>query len=135
MNEVRWKVTRNLFALSLLACALMTLACAVRSRDYIFGITGVVTAEDGTPLQDADIILDVYGPVYAGVSPVRTERLQTNSTGGFVFMYNSHERGVKYTVAVHKLGFEAQTVSGSAPPDGHYTIRLKKIAAKDQGSQ
>jgi hypothetical protein len=129
MDEEKGKVMRRLFALSIVACTLMNFACAARSRDYRFGITGVVTAEDGAPLQDVEVILAIYGPVYAGVSPVQTERLQTNITGGFVFMYTSHQRGVKYTVSVQKVGFEPQTVSGSAPPDGHHTIRLRKVGA------
>jgi hypothetical protein len=114
----------------LLSFAIAASACAVRrSHDYIFGVTGVVTNEDETPIRDADVTLELNGPVYSGISPVTTERLQTNNTGGFVFMHSSHERGVKYTLTVHKVGFESQTVSGSAPPDGHHTIRLKKASS------
>jgi hypothetical protein len=65
---------------------------------------------------------------------VKAERRLTNSTGGFVFMYNSHERGVKYTVTVHKEGFEPQSVSGNAPPAGHHTILLKRAAGGAGGS-
>jgi hypothetical protein len=90
----------------------------------------MVTAEDGTPLQDVEVTLETNGPVYKGVALVRTEQQHT-STGGFVFMYLSHERGVKYTVTARKQGFEPQTVSGSAPPAGHHTIRLKKATEKD----
>jgi hypothetical protein len=52
----------------LLAFAVVASACAVRrSHDYIFSVIGVVTNEDGTPIQDADATLEVYGPVYAGI--------------------------------------------------------------------
>jgi len=66
-----------------------------RVKDYIFSVTGVVLAQDGTALQDAEVMLDVRGPVYDGVTRVKTARHTTNSAGGFVFMYTSHERGVK----------------------------------------
>jgi hypothetical protein len=69
----------------------------------------------------------VNGPVYEAVTVVKTVKRMTNSTGGFVFGYISHERGVKYTLTVRKEGFEPQTVSGRAPPAGHHTIRLKKV--------
>lgn len=119
----------NLLVL-VVACAVSTLICEARSHDYIFSVTGMVTAEDGTPLQDVEVTLETNGPVYKGVALVRTEQQHT-STGGFVFMYLSHERGVKYTVTARKQGFEPQTVSGSAPPAGHHTIRLKKATEKD----
>lgn len=78
------------------------------------------------PLQGAQVTLEVNGPVYAGVTPAKTEQLLTNSTVGFVIMHISHKRGVKYTITARKNGFEPQTVSGSAPPAGHHTIHLKK---------
>jgi hypothetical protein len=111
-----------------LAAAVSALVCQARSRDYIFGVTGVVTSEDGTPLQDAEVTLDVSGPIYEGVALVKTERRLTNGTGGFVFMYTSHTRGVKYNITACKDGFEPQTVSGSSPPAGHHTIRLKRAS-------
>lgn len=99
----------------------------LQSRDYVFGVTGAVTAEEGgAPLQDAEVTLEVSGPVYAAVEPVKTESRLTDSTGGFVFTYISHARGVRYRVTVSKEGFEPQAVSGSAPPAGHHTIRLKR---------
>lgn len=116
-------------SLSFLFLSFGTLALASGTRpvhDYIFSITGVVTAEDRTPLQDAEVNLDVNGPVYEGVTLIKTVKRTTDDTGGFVFTYTSHQRGVKYTITVRKEGFEAQTVSGSAPPDGHHTIRTKK---------
>jgi hypothetical protein len=94
----------------------------------MFGVTGVVTAEDGTPLESAEVILEVRGPVFQGVSPVVQERRITNADGGFVFMYTSHERGVSYTVTVRKDGFESEAVSGAAPPAGHHTIRLRRAS-------
>ena len=96
----------------------------------MFGVTGVVTAEDGAPVQDADVTLEVNGPVYEAVTPVKTVMRLTNSIGGFVFMYISGESGVKYTLTVRKKGFEPQTFSGSAPPDAHHTIRLKRTNGK-----
>jgi hypothetical protein len=121
-------MTTRVLKLLVLGSVASVQACASRqSRDYAFGITGVVTAEDGTPLQGAEVILKVNGQVYVGVEPLKTERCLTNSTGGFVFMHNSHERGVKYDVTVRKEGFEPQTVSGNVPPAGHHTIRLKKV--------
>jgi hypothetical protein len=116
--------------LVLLALGSAAFGCASsgrQSRDYMFGVTGVVTAEDGTPLEGAEVTLEVNGPVYEAVSPVKAERRLTNKTGGFVFMYNSHERDVKYVVTVRKEGFEPEKVSGSAPPAGHHTIRLKRV--------
>jgi carboxypeptidase family protein len=123
-------VTSKLVALLLLGSAALALVSEARpSHDYMFGITGVVTAQDGAPLQDVEITLEVNGPVYEGVEPVKTVKRLTNNTGGFVFTYTSHKRGVKYTLTVRKEGFEPQTVSGAAPPAGHHTIRLKKVGS------
>src|SRR6267378_1730248 len=75
------------------------LVCEARPRlthDYILSVNGVVAAEDGAPLKDAEIILEVNGPVYQAVTLVRTVKRSTDSTGRFVFMYISHKRGVKY---------------------------------------
>jgi hypothetical protein len=94
----------------------------------VFGVTGVVTTEDGTPLESAEVILEVRGPVFSGVSPVVKERRITNVDGSFVFMYTSHERGVGYTVTVRKDGFESEAASGAAPPAGHHSFRLRRMS-------
>ena len=86
----------------------------------------MVSAEDGSPLGDAEITLEVNGPVYEAVEPVKTVGRLTDSTGRFAFTYISHERNVPYAITVTKDGFEPQTVSGSAPPAVDHTIRLKK---------
>jgi hypothetical protein len=118
--------------LLILGCALLASRSEARpNHDYVFGITGVVVTEDGAPLQNAQVTLQVTGPVYSGVETVKKEEQLTNDTGGFVFMYTSHERGVKYTISVHKDGFEPQVVSGSAPPAGHHKIVLKKADARN----
>jgi hypothetical protein len=84
--------------------------------------------ENGAALVGADVTLNVYGPVYSGISSVQIEHQRTNNAGGFVFMHISHLQGVKYKLTVSKFGFETLTLTGSAPPDGHHTIRLKKPA-------
>ena len=117
---------RNSLSVLVFASTVWLLICQARSRDYTFDVTGVVTAGAGAPLQDAEVILEVNGPVYDAVAPVKTARRLTNSYGGFVFVYISHKRGVMYTVTIRKDGFEPQTVSGSAPPPGHHTIRFKR---------
>lgn len=111
-----------------MAFAVSPFGCRARSHDYIFGVTGVVTAEDGAPLKDAEITLEVSGPVYEAVTLVRTVKRSADSTGGCVFTYISRKRGVKYSLTVRKGGFEPQTVSGSAPPAEHYMIRMKRAA-------
>jgi hypothetical protein len=68
----------------------------------------------------------VNGPVYEAITQVKTVKQLTNITGEFVFMYISHERGVKYTLTVHKEGFEPETVSGSSPLAGNHVICLKR---------
>ena len=124
-------VREKLLTLALLASATFGVGCAVRRyHDYTFGVTGLVTAEDGAPMQNAEIILEVNGPVFEAITPVKTARQFTGSSGGFVFAYISHERGVKYTITLRKEGFAPQTVSGSSPPDGHYEIRLKKQSSE-----
>lgn len=94
----------------------------------MFSVTGVVMTDNGTPVQDAEVLLKVSGQVYSGVSPVGEERRVTDATGGFVFMYNSHNPKVSYTITVQKAGFSPELVSGAAPPPGHHTIRLKKVS-------
>lgn len=126
MGDLRRIGGSKLLTLLVFACAVSTPVCEARSHDYTFSVTGVITDEDGTPIQNAEVTLEVNGPVYRGVTPVKTEQIVTNTTGGFVIMHISHKLNVKYTIRVRKDGFEPQTVSGSAPPDGHHTIRLKK---------
>jgi hypothetical protein len=117
----------RLLAILLLGSAVFSLGCAARrSHDYIFAVTGLVTAEDGSPIKDAEISLEVSGPVYEAVTPVKTVRRLTDSNGHFTFMYISHERSVKYIIKMSKNGFEPQTVSGSAPPAAYHAILLKK---------
>jgi hypothetical protein len=130
-------ILRKSSALLALSSTICLLGCAARriANDYIFGVTGIVTTEDEAPLQGADVTLDVNGPVYEGIDLVRTKHLLTNSTGGFVFEYISHRRGVNYTITVSKEGFEPGTVSGAAPPDGSHAIRLKKSAKPDKTGQ
>jgi len=110
----------------LVVLTIITSGC-IRSRDYTFSVTGFVTAEDGTPLAGADVTLEVYGSVYAGIAPVRTEHVQTNQSGIFMFTYISHQRGAKYTLTISQTGYETQTATGAAPPDGEHTIRLKPV--------
>ena len=105
---------------------LLSVGCAARTRDYRFGITGLVTSEDGTPIENADITLEVFGPVYSGISTVRTQQLHTDGRGGFVVMHISHRSGVKYTLTVQKPGFQTQKIPGNAPPDQHHKIVLKE---------
>jgi hypothetical protein len=75
------------------------------------------------------VVLQVDKPVYEGVNPVNTQRVVT-SKGAFIFRCLSHSRPTKYSVTVRKDGYEPQTVSGTAPPNGNFTIRLKKASAK-----
>jgi hypothetical protein len=105
---------------------LFATACAARRvHDYSFDVTGFIAAEDGTPLQDVEVVLQVDPPVYEGIAPAKTQRLVT-SKGAFFFRCLSHSRSTRYSITVRKDGFVSQTVSGTAPPDGKYDIRLKR---------
>src|ERR1700721_4872072 len=87
-----------------LSCVFLVSGCAVRrsrNQDYVFGVTGVVTGEDGTPLKDVDVILNLDAPVYEGIAPVRTKRLMAID-GTFVLMYISGSPSTKNTVTVQK---------------------------------
>ena len=98
-----------------------------RIKDYNFTVSGgVVNAEDETRIQEAEVMLEVNGPVYDGVTLVKTVQAKTNDSGVFVFAYLSHKRGVKYTITVRKPGFEPVTVSGNSPPEAKHVIRLKR---------
>ena len=99
---------------------------ARRVRDYVFDVVGSVAAEDGSPLEGVEVILQVETPVYEGVTPVKAQRLVTNK-GAFIFMCLSHSAATKYTITVRKEGFQPQTLSGTAPPTGHHEIRLRKL--------
>ena len=112
-----------------LGCALLVVACVpwrVRVHDYTFDVIGFVSAEDGTALYDVEVILQVDTPIYEALTPVKSQRLVTDK-GAFIFICLSHNSVTKYSVTVRKEGFEPLTVSGSAPPDGHHTIRMKKL--------
>jgi hypothetical protein len=91
--------------------------CAARrtTADYVFSLAGVVQTQDEAPLQGANVTLEVNGPVYEAIDLVRKRHVVTTENGGFVFAYISHQEGVKYTITVHKEGFEPQTLSGAAP--------------------
>jgi hypothetical protein len=128
-------LNRALIALILIGLLIFDLtneAQAKRVHDYIFSITGVVTTEAAVPIQDAEITLDVNGPVYNGMELVKTVKCMTNNAGGFLFTYMSHKRGVKYSITVRKEGFEPQTLSGASPPASQHTIHLKR--ASNSGS-
>ena len=113
-----------------LTSAIFAQGCAVRRyHDYVFSVTGLVTGDDGAPVQNAEIALEVSGPVFEAITPVKTARQFTGESGGFVFAYISHEWGVKYTVTVRKEGFEPQAFSGSAPPNRQYEIRLERAGS------
>ena len=125
-SQAEWKcatVLTKLLALAMLcflALGLVPDAQPTPVHDYIFSVTGVVKTDEDAPLQDAEIILEVSGPVYEAITLVKNVKRLTDSN------YISHKRGVKYSRTVRKAGFEPQTVSGSAPPVGHHTIRMKR---------
>jgi hypothetical protein len=117
----------RLLLVLVVGCVLLPVDCAARRvHDYVFDVTGSVAAEDGSPLEGVELILLVETPVYEGVTPVKTQRLVTNK-GAFIFRCLSHSPATKYTVTVRKEGYEPQTLSGTAPPDGHHAIRLKRL--------
>ena len=61
----------NKAATILLIISLTTISgCIHRTHDHMFAVTGMVVDENGAALNDADVSLTVYGPVYAGLSPV-----------------------------------------------------------------
>ncbi len=123
----------KLVLLIVLGCVFLTAGCAVRrDHDYRFGVTGFVTSEDGASLSDVEVVLNLDTPVYDGITPIKTARV-TASNGTFVLMYISGSSSTKYTITVRKQGFEPQTATGSAPPDGHHVFRLKRIGSDDQG--
>lgn len=105
--------------------------CLARVKDYTFDVTGTISADDGTALQDVEVVLQVDTPIYEGIKPVNTQRVVT-SKGAFIFRCLSHSRPTKYTVTVRKDGYEPQTVSGTAPPNGDFTIRLKKAGGGEK---
>jgi len=118
--------SRLLFVL-VVGCVLLLVNCAARRiHDHDFDVTDSVAAKDGSPLEGVEVILQVETPVYEGITPVKTQRRVTNK-GAFIFRCLSHSPMTKYTVTVRKEGFEPQTLSASAPPDGHLAIRLKKL--------
>jgi Carboxypeptidase regulatory-like domain len=111
------------------SCTLLPAGCVRRVHDYTFSVTGYVTADDGSPLEDVQVVLQVDAPVYEGITPLKTQRIVTNN-GGFIFMYLTGNLSTKYTVTVSKDGYETQTVSGSSPPAGHHTVRLKRASSE-----
>lgn len=77
-DRVVWTPTSKLLTLLVLGSAVL-IVCEARPKqvhDYIFYVTGVVKTEGDAPLQDAEIILEVNGPVYQAVAPVKTAWLR-----------------------------------------------------------
>jgi hypothetical protein len=104
---------------------LFAAACVRRVHDYTFSVTGFVTADDGQPLQGAEVTLELDAPVYEGIAALKSKRLLTNTNGSFVFMYLTGNATTRYRLTIRKEGFESQTLSGSSPPAEHHTVRLK----------
>jgi hypothetical protein len=125
-------VKNKLLIATVFGLATLASCAAHRVRDYTFGVMGTVSAEDGTALQDVEVVLNVDPPVYEGVTPVKTQRIVA-SKGAFVFRCLSGSASTRYSVTFRKDGYETQTISGAAPPDGNYTIRLRKASTEGGG--
>ena len=119
-------MSRTFLAIIATCFVLFAAACVRRVHDYTFSVTGFVTADDGQPLQGAEVTLELDAPVYEGITALKTKRLLTSANGSFVFMYLTGNATTKYKLMVRKEGFESQTLSGSSPPAEHHTVRLKK---------
>lgn len=78
----------TMLMLLVLGCATV---CPARVKDYTFDVTGTISADDGTPLQDVEVVLQVDTPIYEGIKPVNTQRVVT-SKGAFIFRCLSHSR-------------------------------------------
>ena len=107
----------------------MSCAASARERDYTFDVVGTVSAEDGTALQAVEVTLQVDHAIYEGVTPVKQQRIVT-SKGAFIFKCLTHSSSTRYSVTVRKDGYEPQTVFGTSPPNGNFTIRLKKASGE-----
>jgi len=106
---------RKPFTLLFFGVSVLVSGCLVQTiHDYGFGVTGVVAAEDGAPVEDAEVTLEVKGVVYEALTPLKTAIHQTDALGKFFFMYISHERSVEYTITIRKRGFEPKTIEGSS---------------------
>ena len=120
---MKWKLLTSLF----LGSIILVSGCAAhRLPNYAFTVTGMVATEDGSPIEDAEITLELNTPVYEVALPVKTVGRLTNASGSFAFTYTTHEQGVGYAINISKDGFETQTVKGSAPPAAYHAILLKK---------
>lgn len=114
-----------------LSMAIFVSGCAEHHLPkYTFTVSGMVATEDGLPIEDAEITLELNGPVYEVALPVKTVGRLTNARGSFAFSYTTHEQGVGYVITVSKDGFETQSVKGSAPPAAYHAILLKKATGK-----
>jgi len=118
---------RTISTTFLLCCIFVcTEYSAGRVRDRVFDITGTIDASDGTPVNDAEVVLEVDKPIYDGVNPVKSQRLVT-SKGAFIFRCLTHSPVTNFKVTVRQDGFEPQMISGKVPPDAHVTIHMKRI--------
>jgi hypothetical protein len=119
--------TRILFVLAIgVFSLLMYQAHPTPTHDYIFATHGVVKTNDDTPIQGAEIALELDGQVYKGVELIKTVKSATDHNGEFSFVYMSHKRGVKYRISISKEGFDSQMLSGSSPPASNHIVHLKK---------
>ena len=120
---MKWRLLTSLF----LGSIIFVSGCAAhRLPNYSFSVTGIVAAEDGSPIEDAEITLELNAPVYEVALPVKSVGRLTNASGSFAFTYTTHEQRVGYVITVSKDGFETQTVKGSAPPVEYHAIFLKR---------
>lgn len=103
--------------LLLLCCSLTSEARPTPVHDYLFNVTGVVRTAEGTPVQDSRVTLQLMGAAHHGETPDKTVNVNPDRLGGFSFnFFVIREQGTKYTLSVHKEGFESKTVTGSSPP-------------------
>jgi len=122
---------RSTFNLSVLTQLVAVMACTTSRardpappvRDYTFDVRGIVTTKGGSPVADAQVLVEMTQPVYEALTSLRRRELVTDDTGRFGLMLISHGV-VEYQVTVRKAGFGTERISGASPPPGYHKFEL-----------
>jgi len=128
------QLLRSVSTAVLVATMVVPTGCLLfpRSHDYAFSVTGVVLDEVGLGLPQVEVTLEVQGPVFEVIEPVRTRTVVTGDSGAFHFMYISHQRAVPYSLTFSKEGYKPQHLTGAAPPDAPHELVMNPIQAGDR---
>jgi len=116
-------------AVLLLPAMMLSIGCAHRiTADYVFRAEGVVSDDRGQPIPRVQVTLEVVGPVYSGVTPVKHADIFTDDLGHFGFGCLSHEKDPSYTLGFEKQGYTSVLIEGAVQAMNPHLVTMVPVA-------